>query len=129
MEIQSVKKHRGWIRIFQDALSGIVYAFTSQRNFKIHFSISLLVIVLAFWLEVPFDNFLFLIFAIVFGLVVEVANTSFEKTVDLITEKYNERARVVKDLSAGMMLLTSIGMALIGFLILFPPLINKVLGL
>src|SRR4030042_5404268 len=115
---QSLKKHRGWIRIFQDAINGMLYAFSTQRNFKIHFSISLSVIILAFWLEISFLKWLFLIFAIIFGLVVEMANTAFEKTIDLVTQDYSEKARIVKDVYAGLMLIASMGAVVLGLLIL-----------
>jgi diacylglycerol kinase len=58
-----------------------------------------------------------------------MANTAFEKTVDLVTEKYNPKAKIAKDLAAGTMLMASIGLAVLGFLILLPPLFNRIFGL
>lgn len=125
MKNQNFKKHRGWTRIFRDAFNGVLYALATQRNFIIHLIISFLVVLLAFWLEISLTKWLFLIFAIIFGLTIEMANTAFEKMVDLVTEEYSEKARIVKDLSAGMMLVASVGMVIIGLLVLFPPLIEK----
>ena len=113
---------------FKNALEGCFYAFTTQRNFIVHFSLSLVVIILALWLKVSLEKFLFLILAIFLGLTIEMANTSLEKMVDLITEKYHPKAKIVKDVAGGMMLLASLGLAMIGFLILFPPLWQKLFG-
>jgi len=125
MSDQEFINHKSWKRAFKNAFEGCFNAFTTQRNFIIHLTISLLVIILAWWLKVSFERFLLLVLAIVFGLTIEMVNTAFEKTVDLITEKYHPKAKIVKDLAAGMMLLASLGLAIIGFLILLPPLWQK----
>lgn len=122
------KANSSWLKVFQHALAGCDYAFRTQRNFKVHFFLSFLVLILSLWLEISFERFVFLLLAIFFGLTVEMGNTVFEKTVDLITEKYSPKAKIAKDVSAGMMLIASLGLALIGFLILFPPLIIKLAG-
>ncbi len=118
-------KNQNWQNVFQNALNGSLYALKTQRNFKLHLVISLLVIGLSFWLQISRPEFIFIIFAVIFGLVVEMANTAFEKTVDLITEKYDPKAKIAKDVSAGMMLIASIGLAILGLMILLPPLMEK----
>lgn len=123
-----IKKNQNWPRAFQHAVEGCCYSLTTQRNFIIHLFISLLVVVLSIWLEISLDRFALLFFAIVFGLTVEMANTAFEKTVDLVTENYNPKAKVAKDVSAGMVLVASIGLAIVGVLIIFPPLLDKLAG-
>ena len=70
---------------------------------------------------------MFLLLVILFCLTIEIANTVFEKTVDLITDEWNPKAKLAKDLAAGMMLMASIGSLIIGFLILLPPLLAKLL--
>jgi len=67
-------------------------------------------------------GFLFLVLAVFLGFTLEMVNTTMEKVVDLITEKYHPTAKIVKDLSAGVMLIVSVGVAVIGFLVIFPPL-------
>jgi len=113
----------------KNALAGCKYALTTQTNFKVHGLFSIIVILLALWLQIPFDHFLFLLIAISIGFTIEMANTVFETTVDLVTEEYNEKARLAKDISAGMMLIVSIGLALTGILILLPPLWQKIFSL
>lgn len=119
---------KDWLTTFKNAFNGCFYAFRTQKNFKVHLVLSLLVLILAVWLEVSLTKFLFLILAITFGLTIEMANTAFEKTVDLITEKYHPKAKIAKDVSAGMMLVVSIGLAVLGALILLPLLWQKLLG-
>ncbi len=113
-------KSQSWKETFINAANGCYYAFSTQKNFKIHLSVSFLVILLAIWLKISFEEFLLLILAIYLGLTIEMANTAFEKTVDLITEEYRLNAKIAKDVAAGMMLLVSVGLAIIGILIFLP---------
>lgn len=118
-------KPQNWIVVFRNAVEGCRFAFKTQRNFRVHLMISFLVFFLAVWLEISFERILLLISAIILGLTVEMANTAFEKTVDLITEEFNPKAKIAKDVSAGMMLLVSVGLAILGALVLLPPLLEK----
>ena len=118
-------KNRNWADTFKNAVAGCSWAFKNQKNFKVHLVISFLVLTLIFWLPVPLTQVLILFGAIVFGLVMEMANTALEKTIDLITQEYHPQAKIVKDVAAGMMLITSIGLGLIGLLILLPLLWQK----
>lgn len=114
-----------WKETFKNALAGCWYAFTTQKNFIVHFTLSFLVILLALWLDVPYERFLFLLLAVFLGLSVEMINTIVEKVIDLITQEYHPLAKIIKDLSAGAMLIISVGIAVIAFLVLFPPLWQK----
>ncbi len=121
-KLASEFKNGSWGKTFKNALSGCWYAFTTQKNFMVHFIVSLFVLLLALWLQVSYERFLFLVLVIFLGFTVEMLNTTVEKLVDLITEKYHPVAKIVKDLSAGVMLIVSVGIAVIGFLVIFPPL-------
>jgi len=127
-ELKEYRKSPSWEKVFKNASNGCLHAFKTQRNFTIHFLIAFLVIVLALWLKISFEKTLVLLLVIVFLLVVEMGNTAVERTVDLITDKWSPKARIVKDLGAGMVLMASLGAVVVGFLILFPPLWQKLFG-
>ena len=61
-----------------------------------------------------------LILTIVFGLGVEMVNTSIEAMTDLITTDWKEDAKIAKDVSAGMMLMTAIGTVVVALFIFYP---------
>jgi len=127
-ELKEYRKSPSWEKVFKNAFNGCFHAFKTQRNFTIHFIIAFLVVILALWLRISFEKTLVLLLVIVFLLVVEMGNTAVERTVDLITDKWSPKARIVKDLGAGMVLIASIGAVFVGFLILFPPLWQKLFG-
>ncbi len=128
-EVVNNNKSRNFKEALGNAWEGFWYAVKTQKNFVFHFSISVLVIILALWLNVSFERFLFLLITIIFCLTVELGNTAIEKTVDLVTEKWNHKAKIAKDLSAGMMLLASLGSLIVGIIVLLPPLIQKIIDL
>lgn len=119
---QKIIRNQNWGDVFKHAGEGLLVAVSSQKNFKIHFSLSFMSLFLAIILNIPLSQIIILVFAITFGLTVETLNTALEKTVDLITGEYHPLAKAAKDISAGAMLIVSIGTAIIGLMILFPPL-------
>lgn len=117
--METIKRHHISLK---NALSGLKYAFTSQPNFKIHFTLSALVLLAGFYLQVSQSGMAILVLTIVFGLGCEMINTSLESMTDLITKEWRQNAKIAKDVSAGMMLLSAIGAILVALLILGPKL-------
>ncbi|OGF99428.1 hypothetical protein A3D78_00870 [Candidatus Gottesmanbacteria bacterium RIFCSPHIGHO2_02_FULL_39_14] len=109
---------------FKNALRGINWALSTQQNFKIHLSISALVLLFAFLLEISRLEMLLLIICIVFGLGAEMINTAVEAMTDLITNEWKKEAKIAKDISAGMVLVMAIGTVIIGLSIFLPKLIT-----
>lgn len=109
---------------FKNAFAGIFWAFKSQPNFIVHFTLSTLAVIAGVVLQISYLEMAIIIFTIVLGLSAEMINTSIEAMTDLIKKEYSADAKIAKDVSAGMMLLTSIGTVLVAFLIFGPKIIN-----
>ncbi len=122
--VEALRKHG---ISFKNAFLGLKYAFTSQPNFRVHFTLSLLAILAAFWLQVSYVEITILTLTIVFGLGVEMANTALESITDLVTQEWRQEAKIAKDVSAGMMLLTAIGATFVALLILGPKIAERFL--
>jgi len=58
--------------------------------------------------------------AIFLVLVAEMVNTALEEIINLVKEDHSERARIAKDVSAGMVLLATIFATLIGIIVFLP---------
>lgn len=119
--VETLKKHH---ISFKNAFSGLRYAITSQPNFRVHFFLAALALLLGFLLKIPFLEMTILILIIIFCLAVEMANTAIESVTDLVTEEWRESAKIAKDVSAGMMLLAACGAIVVGILILGPPIVR-----
>lgn len=115
--IERLKRHH---ISFKNAIAGLKYAFSTQPNFLIHVTLSILVIIVGVLFKITPIEMTILILTIVIGLSAEMINTSLESITDLVTEEWRKNAKIAKDVSAGMMLLTAIGAVFIAFIILAP---------
>ncbi len=111
------------IKSFQCAFKGITYALEEQ-TIKILFLIAFLIVLLSFYLELALVEkaIIFLTVTIVLGL--ELINSQVEKTLDLLKPEICKEVRKIKDISAGAVLIASLGAAIVGILIFFPYLIK-----
>jgi diacylglycerol kinase (ATP) len=105
---------------FRQALQGVSWAFYTQPHFQFHIIVGTFVIILAFVLRVSIVEVLVLLLTIFFILVVELLNTAIEATINLVTDEWQGYAKVAKDVSAGAVLIASIGSVLIGSMVFVP---------
>jgi diacylglycerol kinase (ATP) len=105
------------IESFNCAIEGIVYVLKTQRNMRIHFMAAVIVVVATIFFNISRLDFLFICFAIFFVLLAEMVNTAVELTIDLISETYHPLARLVKDISAGAVLMASVNAVVIGYIV------------
>lgn len=105
---------------FKNAFAGLFYAIKTQPNFIVHFTLATLAIILGVILQISYLEMTVIIFCIVLGLASEMINTSIESMTDLIKKEYSMEAKIAKDVSAGMMLLTAFGTIVVALLIFVP---------
>ncbi len=113
---------------FAFAWQGIVHVVRTQRNMRVHLGAAAAVLAAAALLGVSRVELAVLLLCIMAVLSLEMLNTVVEAVVDLATEEYHPLAKIAKDVAAGAVLVTSIGAACIGLLILGPHL-ARALGL
>ncbi len=102
------------------AWAGLVWAFRTQPNFRVHIVLSATALFFAWYLGISSVETLIIVFTIILGLVVEMLNTALESMTDLITREWREEAKVAKDVAAGMMLLTAAGALIVAGIIFGP---------
>ena len=117
------------IKSFRHALRGGFYSLRTQPNTWIHATATVMVIVLGLWLSLPASEWALLILAI--GLVwsAEFMNTAVEAVVDLASPRRHPLAGAAKDAGAAAVLVAAGAAALVGFLVLGPPLWQKLTAL
>jgi diacylglycerol kinase (ATP) len=106
------------------AISGIVHAFKTERNMKIHFAIAILVILASVLTFVTRFELIAVIISITLVFFAEMMNTAIEKVVDMITSKYHELARIAKNMAAGAALVTALNALIVGYLVFYRKLDN-----
>lgn len=113
-------------RSFRHAFAGWQFVLRTQRNAWIHMTVSVLVLVLGLWLGLPARDWALIILAIALVWTSEFINTALEAVVDLASPQQHRLARVGKDVGAAAVLIAAISSALIGFLLLGPPLWERI---
>ena len=111
------------INSFKYAFEGIKSAFKTEQNMKIHLSFLILVIIFGIILKISKAEWIICIILIGFVISLELINTSIENTVDLITIEKNPKAKLIKDVSAGAVLIAAITSAIVGLIIFIPKII------
>ncbi len=114
-QIPRQKNHWDSVRF---AIEGIVHVLRTQRHMRLHFLIALLVLLLGAMTHLGSTDMILLILAMSLVLAFEMINTAVETVVDMITQTYSPLAKLAKDIAAGAVLVTAIGAALIGIIIL-----------
>ena len=113
-------KTRLLIHSFGYAFQGIKYAWQVDQNIRVHFFVAILVILASIFFHVNAFEMGILGVMIVLVICAEMINTAIEKMVDLITKEYRLEAKIAKDVSSGMVLITVGGSVIVGFLIFAP---------
>ncbi len=111
---------RKWIESANYAIEGILHAARTQRHLRYHFYSAAAVLIISYTLGVSRLDFLLISTAVIIVILAEMLNTAIEYMVDIISPEYSEKARVVKDIAAGAVLITAFGAAVIGYIILMP---------
>jgi diacylglycerol kinase (ATP) len=114
---------------FKYAWAGIIYAFQTQRNFRIHVAVCALAISLSVFLHL--ETVEISIIAITSGLVLtlELVNTAIESIVDLtVKQSYHELAKIAKDCAAGAVLVSALVALLVAATLLLPPLTTLIIS-
>ena len=105
---------------FKYAFQGIHYVLKTQANFRIHIITAILVIALAYMLRFSELEWIVLFITISFVFILELINTVFEVLVDHLWQEENPRAKIIKDVAAGAVLIGAIGAAIIGVFLFAP---------
>jgi len=113
-------------RSFRNAFSGWWYVIHTQRNAWIHTIVTVAVVMLGLWLKITPRDWAVIILAIALVWTAEFLNTALEAVVDLASPQQHTLAKVGKDVGAAAVLISAISAALIGLLILGPPLWGKI---
>lgn len=107
----------GLLRAFRHAGSGIWEALRTQQSFQIQSFAALVVLAVLFVLPLSVSLRALLIFIIAVVLAFELLNTALERLANVVQPQKDPRVRQVKDFGAGAVLLTAIGAAVAGALV------------
>ena len=105
---------------FKYAFAGIIAALKEEPNFKFHFLVGLLVIIISLILGISRQDWIIIIMLIGLVVAVELTNTAIEAMIDGFTQENHPAAKLAKDISAGAVLVAALTAAIIGIMIFLP---------
>lgn len=89
----------------------------TQRHMQVHFGMILLVIAVGLWVRLGPLDIAILTLAMGLVLAAEMFNTALEAWLDREVQRYDPHVKIIKDLSAGGVLIASLAAALVGVLV------------
>lgn len=109
---------------FKDALNGVHFVLAHEQNFRIHCVIALVVLFAAFLMPLTNAERGVILMTIVVVLGFELVNTAIEKLLDVVNPRLHEQVKLLKDIMAGVVLVTALGAVGIGVIIVVPLLLE-----
>ncbi len=119
---------KGFVAGFFHALHGVIHIVEHERNARIHLMSAIAALLLGVLLKVSDVELAAVFFAVIIVFLAEIFNTAIERTLDLIDIEENPRIKLIKDMSAGAVLVAAFAAALIGIAIFVPAFVRAIWG-
>lgn len=112
-------KNRNLTDSFNNAINGIIHAIKTERNMKIHVAIGMALIVMSLFFDLTKTEFMIICLTIAIVIICELFNTAIEVIVDMLAADFHPKAKIIKDVAAGAVLVASFFSVIIGYFIFF----------
>lgn len=111
------------VQSFLDAWKGIIFVFRNEQNFRIQCFLSVLVLLLVFYFPLSKGEIIVIVLLIFFVLILELLNSAVERLADVLKPRLSLQIKIVKDIMAAIVLITSLTAVAIGTIIFWPHLV------
>jgi diacylglycerol kinase (ATP) len=110
-------RKKSFIHSLNNAVEGFIHVVRHEKNMRVHFLCAFLLLLLAFFLGVQRTDWLILCLATCLVLMAEMINTAIEETLNLLHSKFHPSVGLIKDISAGMVLVAAMNAIILAFFI------------
>ena len=107
------------LKSVKNALKGILYCIKSEKNIRVHTVAVLYVLVFSMYFNLSNTQYAILFLTMAAVISMECINTAIEKMLDFEYQGYNNFVKVIKDISAGAVLVLAIGSICVGVSLFF----------
>ena len=105
------------IKSFQYAVLGLIYCIKTERNFRVHLIITLYVLFFSLFYHFNATHYTAVIGICMLILFAEIINTAIERLTSFLCPEFNEKIKIIKDLSAASVLILSIFAVIVAFVL------------
>lgn len=108
------------LKAFKVAFSGITFATKHELHFKIHLFAATVALACAAWFNLNQYEWISILLCIAAVLTLELINSAIERICNLIEPNFSTDIKIIKDMSAGAVLIASIISVIVGLMIFLP---------
>ena len=105
---------------FRYAFRGVAWMLHHEPNMRFHLVATVGVLAAAGAFRLPIEQWAALVFAITLVLLGEILNTAIEAILDIVQPGHHDLVAVVKDVSAGAVLVAAAGATIIAAIVFVP---------
>lgn len=113
------------IKSFIYAFRGLVKAFREEQNLRIQAVMGIIVLATAWYFGVTRMEWCILILTIGIVMLTEIINTAIELVTDVLKPRIDNYVKVIKDVMAAAVMMSSVMAVVIGLIIFIPYLLEK----
>lgn len=110
-------KNKNFIDSFNHAINGLRYTFGNERNFRFHIIAAIAVFLVSFFMDFEKIELMILSVTISFVIMAELFNTAVEGVVNTFTKIYHPKAKVIKDVSAAAVLMSTLNAIAVAYIL------------
>lgn len=115
--LKHIFRFHGFKESLEFAAKGIGYLFLYHRNMRIIFMLGILFFLLGLHFRLKGIELVALSVTITLVFMAEIFNTAIEMMMNMLSTKYRLRIKLVKDIAAAVVLLTSLNAVAVGYIL------------
>ena len=115
--LKNIFKVNGFLKSLKIAIKGIGYLFIYHRNMRLIFISGILAFLFGVYLKLKGIELVALCITITLVFMAEIFNTAIELLMNSLTEEYHVKIRLVKDIAAGIVVISCLNAVAVGYVI------------
>jgi len=115
--VRNIFRSRGFAQSLKIASKGLIYLFLYHRNMRVIFILGLSALIFGLYLGLKGIELVALCITVTLVFTAEIFNTAVELMMDMLTQEYKLKIRLVKDIAAAIVLLASLNAVAIGYIL------------
>jgi diacylglycerol kinase len=119
---------RGFMPGVKHAWHGVMHVVNHEKNARVHLGFAVLALITGLLLNVSKAELAAVFFVVIIVFLAEIFNTAIERILDLVEPRQNERVKLIKDMSAGGVLVAAVGAVMMGAAIFVPAIVRLIWG-
>ena len=115
--IKDIFPSRGFADSLKTAAKGLVYLFLYHRNMRVIFLLGLSALIFGLYLGLKGIELAALCITVTLVFTAEIFNTAVELMMDMLTQEYKVKIRLVKDIAAAIVVIASLNAIAVGYIL------------